>query len=158
MLLREEKGMKLAVSSPKVCSLTEAVHKHLAGKGMELVLLGALAGRPSDYISAAEELAEAVAAGECGLGVLFCHTGTGATLIANKYPGVRAALCPDSFSARIARGANNANVLVLGIRLTGEALALEIVDAFLEPPVKDQPKWPDFHRRTDEIDQRYRKR
>jgi RpiB/LacA/LacB family sugar-phosphate isomerase len=158
MIRRKEQGMKLAVSSPKVCSLTEAVHKHLAGKGMEMVLLGALAGRQSDYISAAEELAEAVSSGACSLGVLFCHTGTGATLIANKFPGVRAALCPDAFSSRVARGANNANVLVLGIRLTGEALALEILEAFLEPPAQDQPKWPDFHRRTDAIDQRFRKR
>lgn len=150
--------MKLAISSPKACSLTEAVHRHLQGKGMDLVLLGALAGRPSDYISAAEELAELVSAGERELGVLFCQTGTGATLIANKYPGVRAALCPDAFSARIARGANNANVVVLGIRLTGEALALEILDAFLEPPAQNQPKWPDFHRRTDAVDQRYRAR
>ena len=46
-------------------------------------------------------------------------------------------------------------MLGLGIRLTGEALALEILDAFLEPPAKDQPKWPDFHRRTDAIDQRF---
>lgn len=150
--------MKLAVSSPKHCSLTEAVHRHLQGKDLELVLFGALAGRQSDYILAAEELSEAVAAGRCELGVLFCHTGTGATLIANKFPGVRAALCPDAFSARIARGANNANVLVLGIRLTGEALALEIVDAFLEPPAQDQPKWADFHRRTAAIDQRFSKR
>jgi RpiB/LacA/LacB family sugar-phosphate isomerase len=150
--------MKLAVSSPKNCSLTEAVARHLQGKDLDLLLLGSLAGKPSDYISAAEELAEAVSAGECALGVLFCHTGTGVTLIANKFPGVRAALCPDAFSARIARGANNANVLVLGIRLTGEPLALEILEAFLEPPAKDQPKWADFHRRTDAIDQRFRKR
>jgi RpiB/LacA/LacB family sugar-phosphate isomerase len=150
--------MKLAVSSPKNCGLTEAVHRHLQGKDLELVLLASLAGRQSDYISAAEELAQTVSEGRCELGVLFCHTGTGVTLIANKYPGVRAALCPDAFSARIARGANNANVVVIGIRLTGEALALEIVDAFLDPPAQDQPKWADFHRRTEAIDQKFRKR
>ena len=92
--------MKLAVSSPKVCSLTEAVLKHLQGKGMELVHFGALAGRPSDYIAAAEELAEAVSSGGCGLGVLFCHTGTGATLIANKFPGASGRHCVPTPSPR----------------------------------------------------------
>lgn len=150
--------MKLFVSSPKVCGLTDAVQKHLEAKGYELRPLGALAGKQGDYISAAEELGEAMRGDPASLGVLFCHTGTGATIVANKHPGVRAALCPDAFSARIARGANNANVVVLGIRLTGEALALEILDAFLAPPAADQPKWPDFHRRTSAVEERYLQR
>ena len=126
--------MKLAVSSPKVCSLTEAVLKHLQGKGMELVHFGALAGRPSDYIAAAEELAETVSSGGCGLGVLFCHTGTGATLIANKFPGVRAGVCLTEEMAALSRRHNDANILVLPGRLIGVDEALRIVRSWLETP------------------------
>jgi ribose 5-phosphate isomerase B len=150
--------MKIAVSSPKVCNLTDTVIGHLQSKGIELELFGALAGKKSDYILAAEELAQSISEGRFAQGVLFCHTGTGATLIANKFHGVRAALCFDSFSAHIAREANDANVLVLGIRLTGEALAKEILDTWLESdPVSAKPAWLDYHRRTREIDDKLRK-
>lgn len=150
--------MKIAMSSPKKCSLTDTIKKHLESKGIELEMFGALAGRESDYIRAAEELARAVSDGRFELGVLFCHTGTGATLIANKFHGVRAALCVDAFSANVARAANNANVLVLGIRVTGECLAAEIIDAWLESdPTSARPAWLEFHKRTGEIDDELRR-
>jgi ribose 5-phosphate isomerase B len=140
-----------------MCNLANVVTGHLQAKGLDMLLCGTLSGEPTDYIDAAIQVGERIASGECDQGILFCNTGTGVTLIANKLPGVRAALCPDAFSARVARQANNANVLVLGIRLTGEKLALEIVDEWLvSDPAEAPERWKDFHRRTDSIEQKYR--
>ena len=152
--------MKIAVGlgSPKMCNLAETVIEHLKSKDIEPVLFGTLAGSPSDYIDAAVEVGEKVSGGEFEQAILFCNTGTGVTLIANKIPGVRAALCPDAFSAKIARQANNANILVLGIRLTGEKLACEIVDEWLQSdPEQAMDRWKVFHKRTDEIEKKYRR-
>lgn len=148
--------MKIAVSSPKQCCLTDTVLAHLKSEDIRPVPLGSLLGEKVDYIEAARQMGEIISTGECEQGILFCYTGTGASIIANKYPGVRAALCPDSFSAKVAREANNANVLVLGIRLTGEGNALEILDTWLSCFPSSEQKFTDFHRRTDEIDDRYR--
>ena len=85
-----------------------------------------------------------VAGGDCERGVLFCWTGTGVSIAANKVPGVRAALCADAETARMARKYNHANVLVLSLRATSEPVAREILDAFLAEP--DGPD--DFDRRN----------
>jgi ribose 5-phosphate isomerase B len=77
---------------------------------------------------------ETVASGRADLGVTCCWTGTGVSIAANKVAGVRAALCTDAETAKGARRWNDANVLALGLRLTSEALAREIVDAFLDTP------------------------
>jgi RpiB/LacA/LacB family sugar-phosphate isomerase len=149
--------MKMALSSDSVNSLTGAVVQHLTSKNIEVVQCGALASEAADYVDAALDVAEAVASGRAEQGLLFCNTGTGVTIVANKVPGVRAALCVDAFSARIARLANNANVLVIGMRLTGEPLAREIVDAWLETAPSQEPRRVNFHRKTDEVDRRYRR-
>jgi len=149
--------MKIAVASDSANHLTGAVTAHLQSKGIELVPGGALAGATADYVDAALHVAQAVAEGRAEQGLLFCNTGTGVTIVANKLPGVRAALCVDAYSARIARLANNANVLVIGMRLTGEPLAREIVDAWLETAPSDEPRRVNFHRKTDEVDEMYRR-
>jgi ribose 5-phosphate isomerase B len=136
--------------------MADAICAHLESKGVELIRCGQCACEEADYVDVARIVAERVAAGECDQGLLFCNTGTGVTIIANKVPGVRAALCVDSFSARIARLANNANVIVLSVRLTGEPLAREIVDAWLETGPSDEPRRRNFHRKTDELDRLYR--
>lgn len=146
-----------AVGSDSSNHLTEVITAFLRDKGHVLSLCGALAGQPADYVDAATAVAEAVAAGTCEQGLLFCNTGTGVTIVANKVPGVRAAPCPDAHTARIARLANNANVLVIGMRLTGEAAAKEIVDAWLATGPSDEPRRQAFHRKTDELDRRYRR-
>jgi ribose 5-phosphate isomerase B len=154
-----EKGyrdMKMAVGGDTISHLTNAVIGYLEGKGVVAERYGALGGRQADYVDAAREVAEAVASGACEQGLLFCTTGTGVSIIANKVPGVRAALCLDTYSAKIARLANNANVLVLSMRLTSEILAKEIVDTWLETGPSTEPRRVNFHRKTDEIDQRYR--
>ena len=95
--------MKMAIGSDSKCHLTEAIVAYLQSKGLELIHCGALADREADYVDSAREVAELVAGGTCEQGLLFCDTGTGATIIANKVPGVRAALCVDAYSAKIAR-------------------------------------------------------
>ena len=148
--------MKMAIGSDSVNHLTDEIVRHLESKGVELVRCGALADKTADYVDAAGEVAEMVSSGACEQGLLFCNTGTGVTIIANKVPGVRAALCVDPYSASIARLANNANVIVLGMRLTGEPHAKEIVDTWLATQPSTEPRRMNFHRKTDEIDRRYR--
>ncbi len=84
-----------------------------------------------DYPDFARAVAEAVASGRCQRGILVCGTGIGMSIAANKVPGVRAALCAEPYSARMAREHNDANVLCLGARVVGPGLALETVAAFL---------------------------
>ncbi len=149
--------MRMAVGSDSECHLTDAITEYLQSKGLELVRCGALSGESADYVDAARGVAEAVSSGDCEQGLIFCNTGTGVTIVANKVPGVRAALCVDNFSAKIARLANNANVVVLGMRLTGEIHAKEIVDTWLQTGPSDEPRRVNFHRKTDELDELYRK-
>lgn len=87
-----------------------------------------------DYPDIAKPVAESVAAGECALGILVCGTGIGVSIVANKIPGIRAALCGDTFSAKASREHNDANILTLGERVIGRGLALEIVEAWLMTP------------------------
>jgi ribose 5-phosphate isomerase B len=144
------------VGSDCISHLTGEITRYLESKGHQLERCGALAGQEADYVDAACAVAEAVSEGRCQQGLIFCNTGTGVTIIANKHYGVRAALCPDSFSARIARLANNANVIVLGLRLTGEPHAKEIVDSWLETEPSTEPRRVNFHRKTEELDRRLR--
>ena len=87
---------------------------------------------PADYPDQALLVAEAVARGEYRYGILICGTGVGMAVAANKIPGIRAVVCSETFSARMARAHNDCNVLCLGGRVVGPGLALELVAAFLE--------------------------
>jgi len=84
-----------------------------------------------DYSDFGLAVAEAIKNGECEKGIIICGTGLGISMSANKVPGIRAALCTDSFMARMSREHNDANVLALGSRVVGLGLALDIVDAWL---------------------------
>ena len=147
----------MAIGSDSTCNLTNTIVAYLESKGIELVRCAALAGEQADYVDAASAVAENVSDGSCEQGLLFCNTGTGVTIVANKIPGVRAALAVDPYSAQLARLANNANVIVLGMRLTGESHAKEIVDSWLATEPSTEPRRMNFHRKTDELDQKYRK-
>jgi ribose 5-phosphate isomerase B len=149
--------MTIAVGSDSMQHIGREVIRHLAGRGTQVIACGALAGRTADYIDSALEVAEKVARGECEFGVLLCNTGTGASIIANKVPGARAALCTDAYSARIARLANSANILVLSMRLTGDMLAAEILDEWLSTSPSTEPRRVAFHHKTEEVEARYRK-
>lgn len=144
--------MRIAIGSDTACHLTEVIAGYLQSQGHVLTPLGALQGETCDYIDSARAVAEHVADGIADAGVLFCNTGTGATMIANKIPGARAALCVDAYSASIAKLANNANILVLGIRLTGEKLALEITETWLGTEPSAEPRRVAFHRKTDALE------
>ena len=102
---------------------------------MSVELLGALAeGADPEWPEVGRRVAEMVARGQVDQGVLFCWTGTGVSIAANKVPGVRAALCTDAFTASGARQWNHANVLVMGLRLTSKEIAREILDAWFSTP------------------------
>ena len=104
-----------------------------SGRGMDVQLHGTLKpGDATQWAGVALRVAEKVSTSQCDQGVLFCWTGTGVSIAANKVPGVRAALCIDAETARGARRYNDANVLCLSLRLTSEAMAHEILDAWFE--------------------------
>jgi ribose 5-phosphate isomerase B len=123
--------VKIAVGSDQQSETTDAVVDVLAQRGIDVELHGPLAGTKQEWAEVSEEVARAVASGAADRGVLFCWTGTGCSIAANKVDGVRAALCPDAETARGARRWNDANVLAMSLRLTTPILAREILDAFL---------------------------
>lgn len=123
--------MKIAVGSDERNATTDAVVDELRKRGIEVELHGPLADEEKEWAEVSEEVARAVAGGTAERGVLFCWTGTGSSIAANKVRGIRAALCPDAETARGARRWNDANVLAMSLRLTTPILATEILDAFL---------------------------
>ncbi|MFQ5795494.1 MAG: RpiB/LacA/LacB family sugar-phosphate isomerase, partial [Candidatus Bipolaricaulia bacterium] len=129
--------MKIAVATDERTHLTDLVVEELKRSGHELKLFGPLTGTDEEgeeWAEVSQKLAEVVAAQECDEGVLFCWTGTGSCIAANKVPGIRAALCFDAETATGARKWNHANVLVMSLRLTSEANAKEILDAWFSSP------------------------
>lgn len=122
----------VAVGSDESNTSTDAAIEHLRARGFKILTAGPLADRPGDWVKVAEEVGRAVAEGRAERAVLFCYTGTGASIAVNKVPGVRGALCVDAETARGARRWNDANVLVLSYRLATQTLVREIIDAFLD--------------------------
>ncbi len=122
--------MKIAVGSDMKTHLTEVVVDELKKKGFEVEVYGALVKEPAPWPWVAVEVAEKVATGACEQAVLFCWTGTGISLAANKVRGVRAALCQDAETARGARKWNDANVLAMSLRAVSEQVAKEILEAW----------------------------
>lgn len=112
--------------------LKEAVRKHLEAQGIEVQDLGTHSTDSVDYPEYGFAVGNSIVKGEADLGIAICGTGQGISMAANKIRGIRAALCTETFSARMAREHNNANVLALGGRVTGIGLALDIVDIFLK--------------------------
>ena len=104
---------------------------HIATQGWEVVDIGPTTPESTHYPMHGEAAARLVALGDCALGIILCGTGQGIMMSANKVKGIRCGACSDTFSARMIRRHNNANMLSLGVRVTGEGLALDIVDAFL---------------------------
>lgn len=111
--------------------LKVAVKNHLIQKGYEVNDYGCDDKSSCDYPDYGYKAAKAVAEGECERGIVICTTGIGISIVANKVKGVRCALCSDGTGARLTREHNDANVLAIGAALTGEMLALDIVDTFL---------------------------
>ena len=105
--------------------------KHLESKNIEVEDFGTYSTESCDYPDYALKVAEEVANKNFDFGILVCGTGIGISIAANKVPGIRAALCSDTFSAHATREHNDANILALGARVVGPGLALDIVDTFL---------------------------
>lgn len=113
-------------------NLKEEIKKHLQSKGIECVDFGTENGVDSvDYPIYGEKVAKAVVSKDVDYGILCCGTGIGISLAANKVKGIRCAVVSDTFSAKMSKAHNNANMLSLGERVIGKGLALEIVDAWI---------------------------
>lgn len=113
---------------------------HLKNRGFDVRDFGCDSKDSCDYPVYAKKVAEAVANKECELGILICGTGIGMSIVANKIPGIRAALCADCFSAQATKEHNNANILCMGARTTGPGLALMIVDKFVDTPFSNDER------------------
>ncbi|MBM3675355.1 MAG: RpiB/LacA/LacB family sugar-phosphate isomerase [Actinobacteria bacterium] len=128
--------MRVVMGSDERTPLTDAVAEDLRGRGCEVLLVGPVARTPADdakqWAQVGREVGEAVATGAAETGVLFCWTGTGASIAANKVAGVRAALCTDAATAAGARRWNDANVLVMSLRLTTPELAREMLTVWFD--------------------------
>ncbi len=110
----------------------EKIIDYLTARNIPYVDLGTHTPESCDYPDIARAVCERVISGKSNRGILVCGTGIGMSIAANKVRGIRAALCGDTYSARVSRAHNNANVLCLGQRVIGEHLALDIVDIWLK--------------------------
>ncbi len=111
--------------------LKSEILEYLTLNKVDFLDLGTYSEESVDYPDYSAKASQAVVSGECNLGIICCGTGIGVSIAANKVPGIRAALCHDTFSARMAREHNDANILTLGQRVIGPGLALDIVESFL---------------------------
>ncbi len=112
-------------------NLKNKIIEHLKEKGYTVEDIGTYSTESCDYPIIAKKLAQKISDGVYNKGILVCGTGLGMSIVANKFKGVRAVTCTDTCSARMSRSHNDANVLCLGERITGEYLALDIVDIWL---------------------------
>ena len=110
---------------------TEELKKHLEAKGIEYIDFGTNSTESCDYPVYAEKVCKAIQSGECEKGILICGTGIGMSICANKFKGIRAAVCGDHFSAEFTRKHNDSNVLCMGARTIGAGVALQLADIFL---------------------------
>lgn len=124
--------MKIALGSDHGgLNLKKEIIKHLKSNNFEIEDFGSYTEESCDYPDYAIKVAQEVLLENFEIGILICGTGIGMSIAANKIPGIRAAVCSDTFSAHATREHNNANILTLGARVIGPGLALDIVDAFI---------------------------
>ena len=124
--------MKIAIACDHgAVTLKEHLMEHLRKEGYEVVNFGTDTTASCDYPDYAGPAARAVASGECDRGIVLCTTGIGMSIAANKVKGIRACCCSDTFSARMTRAHNDANILCMGGRVVGAGLALMMTDLFL---------------------------
>ena len=114
--------------------LKQEIIKYLEEHNLEYTDFGCDSLESTDYPIYAKRVAIAVQSGDCDKGILICGTGIGISITANKFKGIRAALCSDCFSAEATRLHNKANILAMGGRVVGPGLAVKIVDTFLNTP------------------------
>lgn len=120
--------------------LKRTVISYLEEHGIEYKDYGCMDKNSCDYPIYGKAVAEAVADGTCEKGIVICTTGIGISMVANKIPGIRCALCSDTVSAKLTRLHNDANVLAMGGGIIGNNLAISIVDAFLHTEFSEEEK------------------
>lgn len=120
--------------------LKEKIIRHLEDRDISYKDVGCADETSCDYPIFGIAAAEAVASGECDRGIVICTTGIGISICANKVKGIRCALCSDTFSAKMTRLHNDANMLALGGAITGDLLAMDIVDVFLDTEFSGESK------------------
>ena len=147
--------MKLAVGSDERTHVTDAVIAELEQRGSAVELFGPLRDEKALWPQVAQQVAERVARGEVDEGILFCWTGTGVAIAANKVPGIRAALCHDAETTQGARRWNRANVLCLSLRATSEVVAKEILDAWFATPLGTEAVDVECVQQVVEIENKY---
>ena len=150
--------MKIAIGSDERTHLTDMLIEELRKRSHDLILIGPLAENDPevDWPLTSSKVAEAVAQGEADEGIVCCWTGTGASIAANKVPGIRAALCHDAETARGARTWNHANVLALSLRSTPEPIAKEILDAWFTTPYSEDEWNCQQMERIQQLEERHR--
>lgn len=114
--------------------------KHLQEQGFEIKDFGSYEPTPVDYPDIAKVVCEAVLSGECEKGVLICGTGIGISIAANKYKGIRAALCSDNYTAGVTREHNDTNIICFGGRVIGIEVAKQMAVTFLTTPFSESPR------------------
>jgi ribose 5-phosphate isomerase B len=145
--------MKVVVSTDERTHLVDAVLDDLRQRGHQVEYIGPQAGGEADWPEVTRAAVERVADGSADEAIVMCWTGTGASMAANKVPGIRAALCHDAETARGARRWNHANVLALSLRATAAPVAREILEAWFATPCSDDPWNLRQVHRLDEIEE-----
>jgi ribose 5-phosphate isomerase B len=125
--------MRIALASDHAgFELKQGIAAYLRGSGVEYLDLGCHSAEPVDYVDFGIKAMESMAAGDCDRTILFCGTGMGMAIVANKFKGVRAAPCWDRYTAEVSRSHNNSNCLALGGRVLSLAQAVPIVEVWLK--------------------------
>lgn len=123
---------RIALSSDhSAVDLRQAIARHVDAQGWTAVDIGPTDTQSTHYPEHGQAAARLVASGDCRFGIILCGTGQGIMMAANKVRGIRCGVCSETFSARLIRQHNDANMLSIGARVVGQGLALDIVDAFL---------------------------
>jgi ribose 5-phosphate isomerase B len=141
--------MRIAVAADHAgYLLKDELASRLAGQGHEIVDLGTNSSAPVDYPDSAEAVAGCLGAGQADRGIIVCGSGAGVSIAANKFPGIRASVCHDTYTAHQAVEHDDMNVLCIGGRIVGSALALEITEAFLKATFSGEER---HQRRLDKV-------
>ena len=128
--------------------LKDELKARLSENGYEVLDLGPNSAAPVDYPDSAEAVAETIRSGKAARGIIVCGSGAGVSIAANKFPGIRAAVCHDTYTAHQAVEHDDMNVLCLGARVIGGALALDLATAFLAATYAGEER---FQRRLDKV-------
>ena len=149
--------MRIVVGSDHAgFALKQEVAECLRGDGHEVLDVGTHSTAPTDYPDSAEAVGNAVREGKAERGVLVCGSGVGASAAANKLPGIRAAICHDAYSAHQGVEHDDMNVLVLGARIIGPALALELVRTFVGAQFSNEERHVRRLRKLKALETRYK--